>query len=78
MKYPFIVFLCKFVLYSICLFSLYIIGRNLLEKYGFIISPDNHIEQNNFINIEESNNNNNNNNNNDLVKLSEMTDVKIK
>ena len=58
-KNPYIVFICKLVFYLICVFSIYIIVKKLLEKYGFIIIPEE--DYNN-------NNNSNNNNNNSLSK----------
>ena len=43
-KNPLFVLICKLIFYLICLVSLYILGRKILEKYGFIIIPENENE----------------------------------
>lgn len=69
MKYPLIILICKLIFYSICLFSLYIIVRKILEINGFIIVPEKK-EENKYIDkneyIDEVN-----------LDSSEMTNVKI-
>jgi len=71
-KNPLFVLICKLIFYLICLVSLYILGRKILEKYGFIIIPEN----------ENENKSSNNSRNGKItteeipLKTSEMTEVK--
>ena len=53
MKNPTFVKFCKFLFYFIGLFSMYILGRKLLEKYGFMTVIKN--EDNNKNNQDQDN-----------------------
>jgi hypothetical protein len=79
MKYPFFVFLCKFIFYSFLLFLLYLLVKIILKYYGFIIIPENeNKEEWKFNGNNNSINHNNYVNENEIpLKLNEMKDLKI-
>jgi len=70
-KNPYFVKFCKFTFYLICLISLYIVIKKILEKYGFIINQ-----------VEEKNNLQNNNKssikNGDEIPLKQFEITEIK
>ncbi len=49
-KNPYFVKTCKFIFYLICLVSLYITIKKLLEKFGFIINPDDNSNNTEIVN----------------------------
>ncbi len=68
MKNPYFVKICKILFYFLCLASFYIIIRKILEKYGYIPTP----EDNNFNKISK----NQSNSDEIPLKQSELTEIK--